>query len=183
MFNLFIASVEEMKRCDNNDICENDINEKRANYLKWDEYFMFSAKLASKRSKDPSRQVGCVIVNNMNRIIGSGYNGFCNGISDDLLPWTKTSENALENKYLYVCHAELNAILNSSGDIKNSALYTTLYPCSECSKSIIQSGINKIIYCSEPDWTKDTYIAARKMFSIVGTVIIKYTGQNTIMIN
>ena len=74
MFNLFIASVEEMKRCDNNDICENDINEKRANYLKWDEYFMFSAKLASKRSKDPSRQVGCVIVNNMNRIIGSGYN-------------------------------------------------------------------------------------------------------------
>jgi dCMP deaminase len=170
--------------------CENDFkklkinenleSEKRIGYLKWDEYFMLSAKLASERSKDPSRQVGCVIVSKLNRIIGSGYNGFCNGISDDILSWAKTSENTLNNKYLYVCHAELNAVLNCSGDTKDSTMYTTLYPCSECCKTIIQSGINKVIYASEPDWSKDTYIASKKMFSIVGVETTKYTGKTEV---
>uniref|UniRef100_A0A0K0DDY6 dCMP deaminase n=1 Tax=Angiostrongylus cantonensis TaxID=6313 RepID=A0A0K0DDY6_ANGCA len=112
---------------------------KRNDYLSWEDYFMAVAKLASMRSKDPTTQVGCTIVNRENKIIGTGYNGFPVGISDDDLPWTKGNQDPLENKQTYVVHAEMNAIINKSmNSIEGCTLYTTLLPCNECAKMIIQ---------------------------------------------
>lgn len=150
---------------------------KRDNYIKWKDYFMLSAKIASERSKDPCTQVGAVIVNNENKIIGTGYNGLCNGISDDSGLWRKDSENPLENKYFYVCHAELNAVLNTSTTTKGCTMYCTLYPCSECAKVIIQSGIKKVVYANEPKWEKLSYQASKKMFEMVGIEIEKYKQE------
>ena len=72
------------------------------------------------------------------------------GCSDKEMPWGKTSANALENKYLYVCHAEMNAILNkNSADVERCSIYVALFPCNECAKMIIQSGIKEVIYLSD----------------------------------
>ncbi|VDO23025.1 unnamed protein product [Haemonchus placei] len=112
---------------------------KRKDYLSWENYFMAVAKLAAMRSKDPNTQVGCAIVNRENKIIGTGYNGFPVGISDDDLPWGKSSSNPQENKFAYVVHAEVNAIINKSmNNIEGCTMYTTMMPCNECAKMIIQ---------------------------------------------
>lgn len=120
---------------------------KRQDYISWDEYFMGVALLASKRSKDPSTQVGACIVDSNNVILTTGYNGFPKGCSDDEFPWDREGENT---KYPYVVHAELNAILNASGkDLKGSRIYVALFPCNECAKAIIQAGITEVIYLSD----------------------------------
>uniref|UniRef100_A0A8C8SEI0 Deoxycytidylate deaminase n=1 Tax=Pelusios castaneus TaxID=367368 RepID=A0A8C8SEI0_9SAUR len=114
---------------------------KREDYLEWPEYFMAVAFLSAQRSKDPNSQVGACIVNSENKIVGIGYNGMPNGCSDDLLPWTRTAQNKLDTKYPYVCHAELNAIMNkNSADVKGCSMYVALFPCNECAKLIIQAG-------------------------------------------
>ena len=112
---------------------------KRGDYISWDEYFMGIAMLAARRSKDPNTQVGACIVSQDNIIISTGYNGMPKGCSDDTFPWDRTGE---ETKYPYVVHAELNAILNANGrDLRGSKLYVALFPCNECAKAIIQSGL------------------------------------------
>ena len=117
---------------------------KRSDYISWDEYFMGVAMLSSMRSKDPNTQVGACIVNEDRKIVGVGYNGFPTGCCDDDLPWAREGE-WIETKYPYVCHAELNAILNSiGGNLKGCTLYVALFPCNECAKAIIQSGIKKL---------------------------------------
>ncbi|KAL7981889.1 hypothetical protein Chor_000946, partial [Crotalus horridus] len=117
---------------------------KRDDYLEWPEYFMAVAFLSAQRSKDPNSQVGACIVNSENKIVGIGYNGMPNGCSDDLLPWTRTADNKLNTKYPYVCHAELNAIMNkNSADVKGCSIYVALFPCNECAKLIIQAGKKK----------------------------------------
>lgn len=123
------------------------MTEKRANVPSWEETFMDMARIVSKRSKDPSTQVGACIVGNNNIILALGYNGFPRGCSDDEFPWGKDPEDdILEHKYMYVVHAEANAILNTSGaSLKGSTLYVTMFPCNECAKLIIQSGIKKVI--------------------------------------
>lgn len=137
---------------------------KRQDYISWDTYFMGIAKLSSKRSKDPSTQVGACIVTPDNEIVGIGYNGFPKGISDDAFPWN--SEGSFhETKYPYVVHAEANAILNATKDVKGCRIYVTLFPCHECSKLIIQSGIQEIIYVSNKDEDKDFHQAAMKMLT------------------
>uniref|UniRef100_A0A3Q2GVT5 Deoxycytidylate deaminase n=1 Tax=Equus caballus TaxID=9796 RepID=A0A3Q2GVT5_HORSE len=114
---------------------------KRDEYLQWPEYFMAVAFLSAQRSKDPNSQVAACIVNAENKIVGIGYNGMPNGCSDDLLPWRRTAENKLDTKYPYVCHAELNAIMNkNSADVKGCTMYVALFPCNECAKLIIQTG-------------------------------------------
>ena len=151
---------------------------KRENYLSWDEYFMLSAKLTSERSKDPCKQVGSVIVNKENRIIGSGYNGFPNGVDDDSLSWGKHSINEMENKKLFVVHEELNAILNCNTiSCKDCTLFCTLFPCNSCSKVIIQSGIKRIVFSEYPDMEKDTYKASLIMFRLANIEIEQYTGK------
>jgi dCMP deaminase len=141
---------------------------KRKDYISWDEYFMGIALLSAKRSKDPSTQVGACIVNQYNKIVGIGYNGFPIGCDDDALPWQRDAENQNETKYPYVVHAEANAILNSTKDLHGSRIYVALFPCNECTKLIIQSGIKEIIYIS--DKYKDTYSvkASKRMLQMAG---------------
>lgn len=143
---------------------------KRTNYLNWDEYFIALAKLSSMRSKDPNTQVGACIVDNNNRILSIGYNGTPNGFSDDDFSWEREGE-FLNTKYPYVCHAELNAILNYRGsrkDLEQSKIYVDLFPCNECAKAIIQSGIKEVIYTSDKYASTDSTIASKKMFDICG---------------
>ena len=146
---------------------------KRENYLSWDEYFMGIALLSAQRSKDPSTQVGACIVNDDKKIVGVGYNGFPMGCNDDELPWER--EGAfLETKYPYVCHAELNAILNSiSRDLKGCSIYVALFPCNECAKAIIQSGIKEIVYLSDKYKHTDIVIASKRMLNQAGIVMRK----------
>ncbi len=144
---------------------------KRQDYLSWDEYFMGIATLSAMRSKDPSTQVGACIVNADKRILSMGYNGMPKCCSDDEYPWNKEGE-ALNSKYLYVCHAELNAILNCAvGGVKGCTVYTTLFPCNECAKAIIQSGIAEVIYMSDKYADSDSVLASKRMFDSAG---VKY---------
>ena len=137
-------------------------------HISWDEYFMGVALLSAKRSKDPSTQVGACVINDDKRIIGIGYNGFPRGCDDNIYPWGKTDSNYLNTKYPYVVHAEANAILNSTRNLKDSTLYVTLFPCNECAKLIIQSGIKEVIYVSDKDNGTDMNIASKKMLESAG---------------
>ena len=138
--------------------------QKRTDYLSWDEYFMAVALLSAQRSKDPNTQVGACIINRENKIVGVGYNGFPIGCSDDKLPWDRKGD-FLATKYPYVCHAELNAILNSiPGNLKNCSIYTVLFPCNECAKVIIQAGIKKIVYLEDKYAGTDSVKADKIMF-------------------
>lgn len=150
-----------------------DKTKKREDYISWDEYFMSVAILSSLRSKDPNTQVGACIVNDENRIVGIGYNGFPAGCSDDELPWGREGEY-LDSKYPYVCHAELNAILNSNfGRMTDCRMYVNMFPCNECAKLIIQAGIRKVIYISDKYAEDDVYIAARRMFRLAGVDMVQ----------
>ena len=132
------------------------------------------ALLSSMRSKDPSTQVGAFIVNSENRILSMGYNGMPRCCSDDEFPWDK-NENPLDSKYLYVCHAELNAILNcASGNVRGCTVYTTLFPCNECAKAIIQSGIAEVVYMSDKYSDSDSVLASKRMFSTAGVNFREY---------
>ncbi len=148
---------------------------KREDYISWGEFFMGIAKLAAQRSKDPSTQVGCCIIKD-NKIVGVGYNGMPNGISDDdplYFPWDREGE-FLKTKYPYVVHAELNAILNTFDpmQLRDATMFCTLPPCNECAKAIIQSGIKVVVY--EGDWRDEDYHrAAERMLTSVGTQLTK----------
>ncbi len=151
---------------------------KREDYLSWDEYFMGIATLSAMRSKDPSTQVGACIVNEEKRIVSMGYNGMPRCCSDDEYPWDKT-DNPLESKYLYVCHAEFNAILNCAvGSVKGCTVYTTLFPCNECAKAIIQSGIREVVYMCDKYADADNVIAAKRMFDTAGVTYRMYEMKN-----
>ena len=149
-------------------------NTKRTNYITWDDYFMGISVLSAKRSKDPNTQVGACIVNDENKIVGIGYNGFPKGCSDDELPWGKIGDNELEKKYLYVVHAEQNAILNSTTNLKNCKMYVALFPCNECCKLIIQSGIKEIIYLEDKYNQSDSVKASKRMLDMAKIIYKKY---------
>ena len=143
---------------------------KRKDYITWDEYFMGVAKLAACRSKDPSTQVGACVVSPENIIISTGYNGMPMGCSDDAFPWDR---DGAETKYPYVVHAELNAILNANGrDLRGSRVYVALFPCNECAKAIIQSGIKEVVYLSDKYDGTPGNIASKRMLDAAG---VKYT--------
>jgi dCMP deaminase len=147
----------------------------RENYISWDEYFMGIALLSAMRSKDDNTQVGACIVNNENKILSLGYNGMPIGCDDRQMPWRRNGA-PIDTKYMYVCHAEFNAILNSPApSLKGSKIYVTLFPCNECAKAIIQSGISEIIYMSDKYSGTDGNIAAKKMFDMVGITYRQYT--------
>jgi dCMP deaminase len=142
--------------------------QKRTDYLTWDEYFMGVALLSAQRSKDPNTQVGACIVNPKNKIVGVGYNGFPTGCSDDEFPWNREGD-FLETKYPYICHAELNAVINKiSADLYDCRLYVALFPCNECAKVIIQAGITEVIYLSDKYAETDPVKASRRMFEAAG---------------
>ena len=143
---------------------------KRTDYISWDEYFMGVAKLAARRSKDPSTQVGACIVSPENIIISTGYNGMPKGCSDDTFPWDR---EGTETKYPYVVHAELNAILNANGrDLRDSRVYVALFPCNECAKAIIQSGVKEVVYLSDKYAGTPENVASKRMLDAAG---VKYS--------
>lgn len=143
------------------------MSEKRENYISWDEYFMGVALIAAERSKDPSTQVGACIVDENNKIISTGYNGFPIGCSDEDFPWNR-DESVGETKYPFVVHAELNAILNSRLPLSGAKIYVGLFPCNECAKAIIQSGISEVIYLSDKYKSTAGTIASRRMLETAG---------------
>ncbi len=147
---------------------------KRTDYITWDEYFMGIAVLSAQRSKDSNTQVGACIVSDENKILSMGYNGMPTGCDDDEMPWAREG-SPLETKYPFVCHAELNAILNrSTGSLKGSKIYVTLFPCNECAKAIIQSGIKEVIYMEDKYADTDGTKASKKMFEMTGIKTRQY---------
>lgn len=154
------------------DIDKSLLGKKRTDYLSWDEYFMGIAKLSAGRSKDPNTQVGACIVSEDNHILSIGYNGAPNNFNDDRFPWNREGKDT-ETKYMYVCHAEANAINNYPGsrkDLKGSKIYVDLFPCNECAKQIIQAGISEVVYLSDKYNNTPGNLVAKKLFDECGVV-------------
>ena len=152
---------------------------KRTDYISWDEYFMGIALLSAMRSKDNNSQVGACIVSPENKILSLGYNGMPIGCNDDDMPWEREGED-LETKYMYVCHSELNAILNSPhNDLTGARMYVTLFPCNECAKAIIQSGIKTVVYDCDKYEDTPSVIASKRMLDAAGVRYYRYnrTGR------
>ncbi len=149
----------------------------RTDNLSWDEYFMGIALLSAKRSKDPSTQVGACIVDPNNKVVSIGYNGMPRGVDDDKIPWGHGE--GLDSKYLYVCHAEFNAILNTrdGSALQGCRIYVTLFPCNECTKAIIQTGIKEVIYCSDKYHDTVEQEASRRMLDMAGVKYTHYEGR------
>lgn len=155
------------------------MNGKRKDYISWDEYFMGVSILSGMRSKDPSTQVGACIVSSDNKILSMGYNGFPNGCSDDDFPWEREGDDN-ETKYPFVTHSELNAILNyRGGSLEGAKIYVSLFPCNECAKAIIQSGIKKIVYDSDKYENIPSTRASKRMLEAAGVEYKQYerTGR------
>ncbi len=157
---------------------------KREDYISWDEYFMGVSLLASMRSKDPSTQVGACIVSTDNKILSVGYNGFPRGCSDDEFPWERSGDDQNQTKYPFVCHAELNAILNAGGqNLSGSRIFVALFPCNECAKAIIQSGIREVIYISDKYSNTPATLASKKMLSAAGVKLTQFSSEKCINIS
>ena len=150
---------------------------KRQQVLNWDQYFMSVAHLSALRSKDPNTQVGACIVDDSNIIVGMGYNGLPKGCSDDEFPWGNVGDT-LDTKYAFVVHAELNAILNSRTSLKGCSIYVSLFPCNECAKAIIQSGISKIVYEDDKYAHTDAVKASKRMLKAAG---VKFEQLNEVI--
>lgn len=156
---------------------------KRDNYITWDQCYMGLAQLVAMRSKDPKRQVGAVIVDNNHIVLSTGYNGFPWGISDDVFPWDTNPDDIAQDKHTFVCHAELNAILNSKEtNLQDTTIYVTLFPCVNCAKAIIQKGIKKVIYLIDKDNGTKENLITKNMFDTVGVIYEQYnvTGETII---
>lgn len=149
---------------------------KRANAISWETYFMGIAHLSALRSKDPNTQVGAVIVDPEHKVVSIGYNGFPKGCSDDDYPW-ENEGSSLETKYVYVVHAELNAILNSPRSVKGCSIYVSLFPCHECAKAIIQSGIQEIVYESDKYAASESVLASKRMLESAGVKMVQLTKK------
>ncbi len=155
--------------------------DKRKDYISWDEYFMGVAMLSAARSKDPNTQVGACIVSQDNKILSMGYNGFPIGCSDDEFPWNRDGE-PYDNKYFYTTHSELNAILNyRGGSLEGSKLYVTLFPCNECAKAVIQSGIRTVIYADDKYADTPGVRASKRMLNAAGVEMIPYTHSGRVV--
>ena len=152
---------------------------KRSDYITWDQYFMGIAIMSANRSKDPNTQVGACIVDQDNRILTVGYNGMPSGCNDDEMPWDREGEG-MASKYFFVCHAELNAILNyrGGGTLRGSRCYVTLFPCNECAKAIIQAGIKEVIYMCDKYADSESTMASKKMFEMAGVKYTEYENQH-----
>ncbi|XP_002318729.1 uncharacterized protein LOC7484473 isoform X2 [Populus trichocarpa] len=177
------SKIDSVPNCDVSKKCSSQSPfdpSKRKEYLSWDDYFMAIALLSAERSKDPNRQVGACLVSKNGIILGIGYNGFPRGCSDDDLPWAKKSKSGdpLETKYPYVCHAEVNAILNTNhASAVGQRLYVTMFPCNECAKIIILSGVSEVIYFIEKNNSDMAYIASHKLLSMAGIKFRKHQPQ------
>lgn len=150
----------------------------KANNISWDEYFMGIAVLSSLRSKDPSTKVGACIVDENKKVVSIGYNGMPKGLDESKLSWEKGE--GLNSKYLYVCHAEMNAILNirNGADLKNCTVYVTLFPCNDCAKALIQCGIKEVVYLCDKYHEQTIYEASRKLLDLAGVTLRAYNAES-----
>ena len=149
----------------------------RKDNLSWDDYFMGIAKLTALRSKDPGTQVGACIVNDDKMIVSTGYNGFPRGISDEDYNWSR-EDFGKGTKYDFVVHAELNSILNSGArSLKGATLYTSLLPCSECAKAIIQSGIKRVVYEIDEAAGQFKFDLTKQMFADVNIELTQHKSN------
>jgi len=159
---------------------------KRTDYLDWTDYFLSVAMLSAMRSKDPSTQVGACIVNEEKHIVGIGYNGFPRGCSDDQLPWNRKSDKGEnDTKYPYVCHAEMNAIMNkNSATCKGCTMYVVLFPCNDCAKLVIQAGIKRVIYICDKYANTNPVMASKRLFTMAGVQYTQYVPKTkSVLIN
>ncbi len=146
--------------------------------VSWDEYFMGIALLSCERSKDPNTKVGACIVDENKKVVSIGYNGMPSGCDESQLSWNRGE--GLDSKYLYVCHAEFNAILNTrngTSALRGCTLYVTLFPCNECTKAIIQTGIKEIVYISNKYEDTVGVQASKRMLLLAGVKIRHYEGR------
>ncbi len=150
---------------------------KREDYISWDEYFMGVALLSAMRSKDPNTQVGACVASKDHKVITMGYNGMPIGLSDDLMPWNREGKDPLDNKYLYVCHAEFNAILNSRQSVRDCIIYVTMFPCNECAKALIQSGIKEVVYLEDKYPDSVQTLASKRLLNLANIPFRKYQGR------
>ena len=107
----------------------------------WDEYFMKIAEVVALKSKDPSAQLGCVIVDPDKRVVSTGYNGTNRGADESKLT---LSERPM--KYYFVVHSEINAILFAHRDLKDCTIYNLMATCDNCLKYCLQAGIKRFVY-------------------------------------
>lgn len=154
-----------------------DDGDVRVNHIAWDEYFMSIAILSSLRSKDTNTKVGAAIITPDHKVASLGYNGMPTGIDDTSIPWARSAEDQLDTKYPYVCHAELNAVLNATKDLHGCTLYVTLFPCNECAKAVIQAGIKKVIYLDDKYHDEFISIASRRLLQLAGVAMERYEGR------
>ena len=155
--------------------CDPNRVSKRTDYIEWDEYFMGVARLSALRSKDPRTQVGACIVNPQKRIVGIGYNGMPVGCSDDDLTWSPTGPSYDKTKYAFVCHAEMNAIMNkNSSDLTGCIIYVDNFPCNECAKLIIQGGIKKVVYMRDKHREQPPFIASRTLLNMAKVEVVRF---------
>lgn len=147
------------------------------NNISWDEYFMGIASLSALRSKDPNTKVGACIVDDDNKVVSIGYNGMPKGVDESQLSWNKGE--GLDSKYLYVCHAEFNAILNTRNGsaLKGCRLYVTLFPCNECAKACVQVGIKEIIYLDNKYADTVGVQASKKMLELAGIKLRQFNAK------
>ena len=145
--------------------------------VSWDEYFMGIALISCERSKDPNTKVGACIVDENKKVVSIGYNGMPSGCDESQLSWNKGE--GLDSKYLYVCHAEFNAILNTRNGsaLRGCTLYVTLFPCNECTKAIIQTGIKEVVYISNKYENTTGVQASKRMLLLAGVKIRHYEGR------
>ena len=155
---------------------------KKQNVISWDQYFMGLAHLSAMRSKDPNTSVGAVIVDDKHRVVSIGYNGMPYGCSDDVYTWDREGD-LLDTKYPYVVHAELNAILNAGRSLKDCTLYVSLFPCNECAKAIIQSGIKKIIYEDDKYADSETTRASKRMLQSANVELVRLDYRIDLTLN
>lgn len=145
--------------------------------INWDEYFMGIAVLSSLRSKDPNTKVGACIVDKDHKVVSIGYNGMPRGVDDEKVSWNRGE--GLDSKYLYVCHAEFNAILNTRNGaaLEGCTLYVTLFPCNECAKAIIQTGIKEVVFFDNKYKDTTGTQASLKMLELAGVKIRQFDAR------
>lgn len=136
---------------------------------KWDRRFLELADHIASWSRDPSTKVGACIIDNKRHVVSVGYNGFPRGVLD----LDERYDNR-ETKLMFVAHAERNALDNAHSDVSGCTLYTTLFPCNECAKSIIQRGINRIVAYEDERVTKHFNWEVTKMMFQETNIIVDF---------
>lgn len=149
--------------------------------MKWDDYFMEMAHLCASKSKDRSTKVGCVVVGPNHEVRTTGYNGFCRGVDDDV-----DSRHERPEKYFWAEHAERNALYNAARNgirTEDCTVYVTSFPCADCARGLIQSGIKRVVTPKIRENTripKESYERAKEMMAEVGLAVDIYGAESAV---